>query len=57
VRDDIAGLYALVATCEANGVDPQAYLTAVLPRLASHPQSRIDELLPHRWTPSAVDSS
>lgn len=54
--ENIAGLYSLVATCEANGVDPQAYLTDVLPRLSTHPQSRIDELLPHRWAPP-VDSS
>ena len=27
-----AGLYSLVATCEENGVDPQAYLADVLTR-------------------------
>jgi len=47
----LAGLYSLVATCEANGVDPVAYLTDVLLRVESHPASRIDELLPHLWTP------
>jgi transposase len=47
---NIAGLYALVATCEVNGVNPFEYLADVLPRLASHPASRIDELLPHRWS-------
>ena len=49
---NIAGLYAVIATCEVNGVNPFEYLADVLPRLASHPVSRIDELLPHRWTPA-----
>lgn len=49
----LAGLYSLVATCEANGVNPLAYVEDVLTRVASHPASRIDELLPHRWVPRA----
>lgn len=51
--DNIAGLYSLVATCEAHGKNPVAYLTDVLARISSHPQSRIDELLPDRWQPTA----
>jgi transposase len=39
------------ATCEANGVNPVEYLADVLIRVLSHPASRIDELLPHNWTP------
>lgn len=49
---NIAGLYSLVATCEANGVNPVAYLTDVLMRLSTHPMSRLDELLPPNWGPS-----
>ncbi|MFB1484298.1 transposase domain-containing protein, partial [Corallococcus sp. RDP092CA] len=45
----LAGLYALVATCEANGVNPEAYLADVLLRVQTHPNSRIAELLPHEW--------
>lgn len=45
-----AGLYSLVATCEANGVNPLAYLTDVLGRLGS--AKILDDLLPHRWKPS-----
>jgi transposase len=52
---NLAGLFSLLATCEANGVNPEQYLSDVLPRLASHPNSRLDELLPHRWQP--MDSS
>jgi transposase len=52
---NLAGLFSLLATCEANGVNPEQYLSDVLPRLASHPNSRLDELLPHSWQP--MDSS
>jgi transposase len=48
---NLAGLYSLVATCEANDVNPIEYLVDVLPRLNTHPASKVDELLPHRWTP------
>ncbi|RKG56910.1 IS66 family transposase [Corallococcus sp. AB011P] len=52
----LAGLASLVATCEANGVNPEAYLADVLMRLGSHPAARLDELLPHRWRPSSASS-
>ncbi len=47
--ENLAGLYSLVATCEANGVNPLAYLADVIIRIHEHPNSRIDELLPHNW--------
>jgi transposase len=46
---NLAGLYSLVATCDANDVDPVAYLQDVMLRVDTHPASRIDELLPDRW--------
>jgi transposase len=46
---NIAGLYSLTATCEANGVEPIAYLTDVLGRVGSHPAAALDDLLPHKW--------
>ncbi|HEX8702482.1 MAG TPA: IS66 family transposase, partial [Myxococcaceae bacterium] len=49
--ENLAGLYALVATCEANGINPEQYLADVLLRVQTHPNSRIDQLLPHRWQP------
>ncbi len=49
--ENLAGLYSLVATAEANGRNPAAYLADVLVRLQTHPASRLDELLPHRWKP------
>lgn len=42
----IAGLYTLVATCEARGINPFAYLADVIPRAQDHPKRRLDELLP-----------
>jgi hypothetical protein len=36
-----------------NGIDPQAWLADVLSRLADHPASRIDELMPWNWQPTA----
>jgi len=47
--ENLAGLYALVATCEVNDINPEEYLADVLLRVQSHPQSRIGELLPHEW--------
>lgn len=47
--ENLAGLYSLIAACEVNGVNPVAHLADVLLRVHTHPASRIDELLPHRW--------
>jgi transposase len=48
----------LLATCEANGVNPEADLADVLKRVNTHPNKRLDELLPHRWAATEpVDSS
>lgn len=47
--ENLAGLYSLVASCEANDVNPVEYLTDVLSRINDHPNSRLDELLPHLW--------
>ena len=49
--ENLAGLYSLIATCEANGVNPVDYLADVLLRLATHLNADLDALLPHRWTP------
>jgi transposase len=51
--DNIAGLYSLIATCEANGVNPLEYIADVLLRVGSHPADQIDDLLPHRWSAPA----
>ena len=44
---------SLVQSAKLSGHDPWAYLTDVLARLPTHLNSRIDELLPHRWKSAA----
>lgn len=40
-------IYTIAETAKLNGLDPEAYIAAVLDRLAhGHPISRLDELLP-----------
>ena len=45
----IAGLYSLVATCEARGINPFEYLADVLTRIQDHPASDLASLLPGAW--------
>ncbi len=44
--------YTLIETAKLNGVDPQAWLTNVLARIADHKITRIDELMP--WSYAAL---
>jgi transposase len=46
-----AAMYSLIVTCKVNRIDPQAWLTDVLSRIAGHPAHRLDEMLPWNWTP------
>jgi transposase len=46
-----AAVMSLIQSAKLNGHDPHAYLKDVLTRLPTHTNSRLDELLPHRWTP------
>ena len=50
----IAGLYTLIATCEARGVNPFTYLASVIPRVQDHPAKKLDELLPGAWAARQV---
>ncbi len=44
-----AVMYSLIVTAKMNDVDPQAWLADVLGRIADHPASKLDELLPWNW--------
>ena len=46
--------YTLIETAKLNGVDPQAWLTDTLARIADHKINRIDDLLPWRYAASAA---
>ena len=41
--------YSLIVTAKLNDVAPRAWLADVLARIADHPASRLDELLPWNW--------
>ncbi len=41
--------YTLIETAKLNGVDPQAWLTDTLARIADHKINRIDQLMPWRY--------
>ena len=44
-----ASMFTLIETAKLNGIDPQAWLADVLRRIADHPISRLDQLLPWHW--------
>jgi len=49
-----AAMYSLIVTAKMNDIDPQAWLADVLARIASHPASKLDELLPWNWRPDGT---
>jgi len=48
-----AVVMSLLQSVKINGRDPWAYLKDVLTRMPTQLNSRIEELLPHRWQPAA----
>lgn len=48
-----AAIMSLLHSARLNGHDPHAYLRDVLEQLPTQPASRIGQLLPHHWQPSA----
>ena len=46
--------YTLIESAKLNGVDPQAWLTGVLGRIADHKITLVDELLPWSYAAAAA---
>lgn len=49
--NSMAIAFTLIETAKLNKVDPQAWLTWVLERIADHKINKIDELMPWRYSP------
>ena len=49
-----AAAMGLIQSAKLNGHDPYRYLKDVHNGLPTHPNSHIDDLLPHRWEPLRV---
>ena len=49
-----AVIMSLIQSAKLCGHEPYRYLRDVLERLPTHPDSRLEELLPHRWQPLAA---
>jgi transposase len=48
-----AAIYSLLGSAKLNGIDPEAYMSSVLRRIADHPINRIAELLPWNLFPGS----
>ncbi len=51
-----AVLRTFIATCKRCGVEPFAWFSDVLSRIADHPLQRLAELLPHNWKPLSTNA-
>ena len=53
-----AAVASIIETCKLCHINPQAYLTDILIKLASRwPNSRIDEIMPYNWKTEAVPAT
>jgi transposase len=52
-----AVLRSFITSCEVVKVDPFAWFSNVLSRIADYPVNKLDELLPHRWALDYSSSS
>ena len=50
-----AAMYSLIGSAKLNGIDPEAYLSHVLARIADHRIRQIDALLPWNAAPALTD--
>jgi len=52
-----AAIYSLIGSAKLNGLDPEAYLREVLTRIADHPITHLEELLPWQIVASLPPAS
>lgn len=52
-----AVFFTIIQSAKLNGINPAAYLTDIIGRIADHPAKNIDQLLPWNWTPLATQGS
>jgi transposase len=52
-----AAMYSLIGSAKLNGLDPELYLRTVLARIADHPISQIQKLLPWNMAASLLTDS
>jgi transposase len=50
-------LTSLTASCKQLGIDPFEYLRDVFQNISTHPKSRLDELLPDKWSSARAATS
>jgi hypothetical protein len=46
----------VIETAKLSRLNPEAYLSDILARIADHPNQRIDDLLPWNWADQAKPS-
>lgn len=52
-----AVFFTIIQSAKLNGLNPEAYLTDVIGRIADHPAKHIDQLLPWNWAPKTTPGS
>jgi len=52
-----AAMYSLIGSAKLNGLDPELYLRTVLARVADHPVSHIQDLLPWNLAPALQNNA